>query len=205
MVDRERPGDVPLGVEREVARRRCASSAGRPTSAARAIAERPSHCCVRACSERRAPATGVSASVDEPTRTSTLRRAPARSTALLQPLAVDARASPMEALRAALRRSACRSSRTCRRSLPRCAASAPSIDGQDVLRVLLERVVDLAVERLGRRLGEVVVGRLVVASRPRSSRGSPCAEYSIASTHALPLLLEERHGTGRRRQPRTEV
>ena len=61
---------------------------------------------------------------------------------------------------------------------------------EDVLRVLLERVVDLAVDRHGRRLGDVVVGRLVVRLVLDRARVL-LVEILDRVEHALPLLLEE--------------
>ena len=90
VVDRERAEHVERVAEGELRARRSAWSAGRPRSP-RARPRRALPTGMRcAASERSATETGVSASVLEPTRTSSVAW-PARSPALLLALAVDAR------------------------------------------------------------------------------------------------------------------
>ena len=158
-------------------------------TAARAIAASASHCAGPAARERFAVETGLSASVDEPTRTSTgrtgsLTRAPSSAGS-------RCRATPTDTPRAARRDLA-----AAVRARPVRAVLDPlqrGVDlGEHLCRVLLERVVDLAIERRRRRLGELVVVRagdllhLVV-----EAAGMLLAEVRDRVVHALALLEQD--------------
>ena len=189
VVDRERPDDVHRLVERERARDDvlrhlvgdhrgdARPSRGPPTATA------------PAASERSATESGVSPSVDEPTRTSRslLRLAqPARRWSSMQSRAhgsARSRSSPI--------------------GLPQTSQVpyVPVVDPRErrvdlverLLRALLEPLVELAVVRRRRRVAEMVVGAAARRSRrarPRGCRVSGAGARRLREPRAL--LLEER-------------
>ena len=122
------------------------------TTAATATAARPAHCHAPAPSERSATETGASPFVDEPTRTS-------RCSTVAQPsaaLVVDAEARPWDRGQALL---------ADRLAAELAGAVGAVVDAlqrgvdlvERLLRALLEALVELAVVRDGRHVGEVVV------------------------------------------------
>ena len=187
MVDRERADDLRPPRRARAGSRRCASSAGRrrrprarPAPSAdplrgaggeRALGDRDRREPVAPIRRRRRGSSGASLHQPAPARAACSR----------------CRASPRAAPRGAPRRSACRS-----------AAQRPVRAGVDprerrvdlaehVLVVLLERVVDLAVERHGRRVGEMVVDRRLVGLVLERAAFS-LVEVVDRADDALPLL-----------------
>ena len=179
MVDRERPGDVPLGVEREVAgddvlRQLVAGQRGqRDRGQAEPLLRPRGQRAMSARERRQSVGRGADAHVS-PARDGLAQR---RSSRRLQSMQSVAHGKRCEALLGDLL------------AAVHALAVGALLDalerrvdrGQHVLRVLLERGVDLAVERLGRRVGEVVVGGSSSASSSIEPGFSLC-RYSIAST-----------------------
>jgi hypothetical protein len=124
----------------------------------------------------------VRPSVVEPTRTSgaggrSVNDAPARAGS-------RCRASPTGAPRGAPRESARRVGADAVRAVLDALQRRVDV-GEDVLRVLLERVVELAVVRLGRRVGEVVVVRGLLAGSSESVPAWSSCRFSSAATTRL--------------------
>ena len=188
VVDRERP-------ERPAPPRPSASSletmcfvSWSATTAATATATSASHCAARPPASARAVGDGASPSVAEPTRTSStagasrragsLNRAPRRA-------AVDALRRPRDRLEALLGDRLAARLADAVRARRRCAPAPRRSPSGLLLGVLLERVVDLAVERRRRRVAEVVVGaRRRLAGLVLERPGVLESWFSIASCDA---------------------
>ena len=172
MVDPERADDVHAVVEREVARDDVLRQL---VGCDRREGDRRERDPLRwrpAPSERSANETGASPSVRRADADVEPRGARLGSlTALRLARVVDAERRPGIRLEPLRRRSPCRSrARSVRAVLDPLQRGVDL--GEHLLRVLLERVVDLAVERRGRGVGEVVVARRRRSPRPRR-RASP--------------------------------
>ena len=159
-----------------------------------AITTSATHCARPAPRRRSALEIGCRAFVDEPTRTSTRRGGSVRAgslTRLLAPLVVEAERRVRNRVEPLLR--------------DRCAADGAGavgavvdprervVDlGDDVLGVLAERLVELAVDEIGRVIGEVLIAGGELISPPSSSAARSAAARRMRSRRLDQLGALER-------------